>query len=167
MSKTLRPYLHHHPKVGERVMLDESSVIIGQVELADDVGIWPMVTIRGDVNYIQIGARTNIQDGSILHVASEMEHAPSGFPLIIGEDVTVGHGAILHGCRIGNRVLIGMGSRVLNGVIIEDNVMLGAGSLVGPEHLESGFLFRESCEKGQAFNRKGNRLLCNIRQTLR
>ncbi|VFS55776.1 carnitine operon protein CaiE [Leminorella grimontii] len=123
-------------------MLDESSVIIGQVELADDVGIWPMVTIRGDVNYIRIGARTNIQDGSILHVASEMEHSPSGFPLIIGEEVTVGHGAILHGCQIGNRTLIGMGSRVLNGAIIEDNVMLGAGSLVGPgKRLESGFLY--------------------------
>ncbi|KFC93864.1 family 3 carbonic anhydrase [Leminorella grimontii ATCC 33999 = DSM 5078] len=142
MSKTLRPYLQHSPKIGERVMLDESSVIIGQVELADDVGIWPMVTIRGDVNYIRIGARTNIQDGSILHVASEMEHSPSGFPLIIGEEVTVGHGAILHGCQIGNRTLIGMGSRVLNGAIIEDNVMLGAGSLVGPgKRLESGFLY--------------------------
>lgn len=142
MSDSLRSYLHHFPKIGERVMIDRSSIIIGQVELGNDVSIWPLVVIRGDVNYIQIGERTNIQDGCILHVARKSVQNNKGYPLIIGENVTVGHGAILHGCIIGNNTLIGMGARILDGAIIEDNVMLGAGSLVAAgKHLESGSLY--------------------------
>lgn len=142
MSEALRSYLHYFPQVGKRVLIDRSSIIIGQVELKDDVSIWPLVVIRGDVNYIQIGEKTNIQDGCILHVARSSTQNSNGYPLIIGENVTIGHGAILHGCIIGNNTLIGMGSRVLDGAIIEDNVMLGAGSLVAPgKHLESGYLY--------------------------
>lgn len=142
MSESIRNYLHHLPKIGKRIMLDPSSIIIGQVDLRDDVSIWPLVVIRGDVNYIQIGEKTNIQDGCILHVGSKTKHNLDGYPLIIGEEVTVGHGAILHGCTIGNRVLIGMGARVLNGATISDNVILGAGSLVAPgKYLESGYLY--------------------------
>lgn len=142
MSEALRSYLHHFPQVGKRVLLDRSSIIIGQVELKDDVSIWPLVVIRGDVNYIQIGEKTNIQDSCILHVTRKSMQNPNGYPLIIGENVTVGHGAILHGCIIGNNTLIGMGARVLDGAIIEDNVMLGAGSLVAAgKHLESGYLY--------------------------
>ncbi|QKJ85404.1 gamma carbonic anhydrase family protein [Paramixta manurensis] len=142
MSAVLRPFKHYYPQQGERVMLDASSVVVGDVTLSDDVGIWPLVVIRGDVNKVLIGKRSNIQDGSVLHVTHKSASQPEGFPLIIGEDVTVGHKAMLHGCTIGNRVLVGMGSILLDGAIIEDDVMIGAGSLVPPgKRLQSGYLY--------------------------
>lgn len=140
--KTLRRYNAISPVLGERVMVDHSSVVIGKVTLSDDVGIWPLVVIRGDVNHITIGARSNIQDGSVLHITHCSEDKPAGNPLIIGEDVTVGHKAMLHGCQIGNRVLVGMGSILLDGAVVEDDVMIGAGSLVPPgKRLEKGHLY--------------------------
>ncbi|PHM62272.1 gamma carbonic anhydrase family protein [Xenorhabdus ishibashii] len=142
MSTVLRQYLNFYPQVGQKVLLDPSSVVIGDVRLADDVSIWPLVVIRGDVNYVLIGSRTNIQDGSVLHVTHKSPDNPNGLPLIIGEDVTVGHKVMLHGCKIGNRVLVGMGSILLDGVTIEDDVVIGAGSLVPPgKKLESGYLY--------------------------
>ncbi|CPR16540.1 carbonic anhydrase, family 3 [Brenneria goodwinii] len=136
------------PIIGENVMIDASSVVIGKVTLGNDVSIWPLVAIRGDVNDIHIGARSNIQDGSVLHITHGSEKNPEGNPLIIGEDVTVGHKAMLHGCTIGNRVLVGMGSIILDGAVIEDDVMIGAGSLVPPrKHLESGYLYLGSPAK--------------------
>ncbi|MGE4802430.1 gamma carbonic anhydrase family protein [Yersinia hibernica] len=142
MSDAIRPYLHYSPTLGERVMIDRSSVVIGNVILGDDVSVWPLVAIRGDVNQVSIGARSNIQDGSVLHITHHSEHNPEGNPLIIGEDVTVGHKAMLHGCTIGNRVLVGMGSIVLDGAVIEDDVIIGAGSLVSPgKRLASGHLY--------------------------
>lgn len=142
MSAVLRRYKDLFPVIGDRVMIDDSSVIVGDVRLADDVSIWPLVAARGDVNHIQIGARSNIQDGSVLHVTHKSAKNPEGNPLIVGEDVTVGHKVMLHGCTIGNRVLVGMGSILLDGVVVEDDVMIGAGSLV-PQHkrLESGYLY--------------------------
>lgn len=142
MSAVLRRYKDLFPVIGDRVMIDDSSVIVGDVRLADDVSIWPLVAARGDVNYIQVGARSNIQDGSVLHVTHKSAKNPEGNPLIVGEDVTVGHKVMLHGCTIGNRVLVGMGSILLDGVVVEDDVMIGAGSLV-PQHkrLESGYLY--------------------------
>lgn len=142
MSTVLRPYKDLFPNVGQRAMVDATSVVVGDVRIADDVGIWPLVVIRGDVNYVQIGARSNIQDGSVLHVTHKSSYNPDGNPLIIGEEVTVGHKVMLHGCTIGNRVLVGMGSILLDGAIVEDNVMIGAGSLV-PQHkrLASGYLY--------------------------
>lgn len=142
MSAVLRPYRNVYPQLGEKVMVDATSVVIGDVRIADDVGIWPLVVIRGDVNYVEIGARSNIQDGSVLHVTHKSSYNPEGNPLIIGEDVTVGHKVMLHGCTIGNRVLVGMGSILLDGVVIEDDVMIGAGSLVPQnKRLESGYLY--------------------------
>lgn len=142
MFAVLRPYKDLFPQKGDRVMIDASSVVIGDVRMADDVSIWPLVAIRGDVNYVAIGARTNIQDGSVLHVTHKSSYNPEGNPLIIGEDVTVGHKVMLHGCTIGNRVLVGMGSILLDGVIVEDDVMIGAGSLVPQnKRLESGYLY--------------------------
>ena len=142
MSAVLRPYKDLFPKQGDRVMIDSSSVVIGDVRLGDDVSIWPLVAIRGDVNYVAIGARTNIQDGSVLHVTHKSSYDPEGNPLIVGEEVTVGHKVMLHGCTIGNRVLVGMGSILLDGVVVEDDVMIGAGSLVPQnKRLESGFLY--------------------------
>ncbi|MDU4843833.1 MULTISPECIES: gamma carbonic anhydrase family protein [Leclercia] len=142
MSAVLRPYKDLFPKQGDRVMIDSSSVVIGDVRMDDDVSIWPLVAIRGDVNYVSIGARTNIQDGSVLHVTHKSSYNPEGNPLIVGEEVTVGHKVMLHGCTIGNRVLVGMGSILLDGVVVEDEVMIGAGSLVPQnKRLESGFLY--------------------------
>jgi len=145
MSTALRPYKNHFPQQGDRVMIDSSSVVVGEVQLDDDVSIWPLVAIRGDVNKVVIGKRSNIQDGSVLHVTHKSSSNPEGYPLIVGEDVTVGHKAMLHGCTIGNRVLVGMGSILLDGVIVEDDVMIGAGSLVPPgKRLESGYLLYSS-----------------------
>ena len=145
MFAVLRPYKDLFPQKGDRVMIDASSVVIGDVRIADDVSIWPLVAIRGDVNYVAISARTNIQDGSVLHVTHKSSYNPEGNPLIIGEDVTVGHKVMLHGCTIGNRVLVGMGSILLDGVIVEDDVMIGAGSLVPQnKRLESGYLYLDS-----------------------
>lgn len=142
MSTALRPYKSSYPQTGDRVMVDQTSVVVGDVVLGDDVSIWPLVAIRGDVNQVVIGARSNIQDGSVLHVTHKSASNPTGYPLIIGEDVTVGHKAMLHGCTIGDRVLVGMGSILLDGVIVEEDVMIGAGSLVPPgKRLESGYLY--------------------------
>lgn len=138
----VRPYTHHTPDIHETCFIDDTAVIIGQVSLAEQVNIWPLAALRGDVNHIRIGARTNIQDGSVLHVTGARPDKPQGSPLIIGEDVTVGHKAVLHGCTIGNRVLVGMGAIVLDDAVIDDEVMVGAGSLVPPgKHLHSGFLY--------------------------
>lgn len=148
MSHNVRAYKGVHPQLGERVMIDPTSVVIGNVELGDDVGVWPLVVIRGDVNRITIGSRTNIQDGSVLHLTHKSAANPDGYPLIVGEDVTVGHKAMLHGCSIGNRVLVGMGAILLDGVVVEDDVMIGANSLVSPgKRLESGHLYLGSPAK--------------------
>ncbi|NIF24646.1 gamma carbonic anhydrase family protein [Candidatus Pantoea multigeneris] len=142
MSVSLRTYKLKSPQCGQRVMVDPASVVVGDVILADDVSIWPLVAIRGDVNQVRIGARTNIQDGSVLHVTHKSASNPAGFPLVIGEEVTVGHKAMLHGCTIGNRVLVGMGTIILDGVVVEEDVMIGAGSLVPPgKTLVSGYLY--------------------------
>lgn len=142
MHPTLRPYQKTYPTIGNSVYIDPFSTVIGDVRLSDDVSIWPMCVLRGDVNYISIGARTNIQDGSVLHVARKGEATVDGYSLDIGEDVTVGHKAMLHACQIGDRVLIGMGAIVLDNVHIEDDVILAAGALVPPNKvLASGFLY--------------------------
>ncbi|WP_192459481.1 gamma carbonic anhydrase family protein [Musicola keenii] len=148
MADIFRSIQGKRPVTGERVMVDSSSIIIGDVALADDVSIWPLVVIRGDVNFIRIGERSNIQDGSVLHVTHRSAKNPNGNPLIIGKDVTVGHKAMLHGCTIGNRVLVGMGSILLDGVIVEDDVIIGAGSLVSQgKTLEKGHLYLGSPAK--------------------
>ena len=142
MLPVLRAYKDTYPVIGHSVYLDPFSSIIGAVELADDVSIWPMCVLRGDVNAIKVGKRSNIQDGSVLHVARKGEASVDGYSLIIGEDVTVGHKAMLHACRIEDRVLIGMGAIVLDNAHIESDVILGAGSLVPPnKHLKSGYLY--------------------------
>jgi len=138
----IRSYKKIEPTLGKRVLIDESAVIVGDVHLEDDVSIWPLVAARGDVNYIRIGARTNLQDGTVLHVTRRGEHNKDGFPLIIGTDVTVGHKCMLHGCTLGDRILVGMGAIIMDGVIVEDDVFIGAGTLVPPNKvLRSGYLY--------------------------
>ena len=100
--------------------------------LGEDVSFWPGAVARGDVNFIRIGARTNIQDGAVLHVTHDGPYSPGGAPLLIGSDVTVGHGAILHACTVGDLCLIGMHATVLDGAIVERGAMIGAGALVPP-----------------------------------
>lgn len=160
---TIRAYLNHVPQLGERVYVDEAAVVIGKVSLADEVSIWCGAVVRGDVNTIQIGKRSNVQDGSVLHVTGGSANHPAGSPLIIGEDVTIGHHVTLHGCIIGNRVLVGMGAIVLDDAVIEDEVMIGAGSLVPPrKRLQSGLMYmgspakavRELTEAEKAFLRQ-------------
>ena len=113
-------------------MVDPAAVVIGNVTIGDDSSIWPTAVIRGDVQKITIGARTSVQDGSVLHVTSPNPAYPEGLPLIIGNDVTVGHTVTLHACTISDFCLIGMGSIVLDDVHIESFVLVGAGSLVPP-----------------------------------
>ncbi|MCW8349229.1 MULTISPECIES: gamma carbonic anhydrase family protein [Vibrio] len=130
------------PQFDSSVYIDMTSVIVGDVHLGKDVSIWPFVSARGDVNRIEIGDRTNIQDNSVLHVTHRNMDNPEGYPLLIGSDVTIGHQVMLHGCTIHDRVLIGMASIVLDGAIIESDVMIGAGSLVPPnKRLERGYLY--------------------------
>ena len=141
----LRTFQGHSPTVHDTAHVDPSAIIIGQVDIAAGCFVLPMVVARGDVNTITIGAHTNIQDGSILHVNSDSPIQPGGSSLEIGEHVTVGHQVLLHGCRIGNNCLIGMASTVMDKVVIEDEVILAAGSLVTPgKHLASGFLYAGS-----------------------
>lgn len=138
----LRPYQGLMPTLAPGAYVDEQACVIGDVHLGADASVWPFATLRGDVNRIRIGARTNVQDNAVLHVTHDGPYTPGGADLIIGEDVTLGHGVILHACHIGNRVLIGMGSLVLDKVEIEDEVFVGAGSLVTPgKRLQRGWLY--------------------------
>jgi carbonic anhydrase/acetyltransferase-like protein (isoleucine patch superfamily) len=130
---SIRTFLEHAPVLGERVYVDPAATVIGRVTLGDDVSVWPGCVVRGDVNSIEIGARTNIQDGTVVHVTHEGPFTrPGGFPTVIGSDVTIGHGAIVHACRIGDFSLIGMGSTVLDGAVVEAYGFVGAGAVVPP-----------------------------------
>ena len=129
----IRPYLDRHPVLGQRVYVDEAARVIGDVVLGDDVSVWPFTVIRGDVNFVRIGARTNVQDGTVIHVSHDGPHAKlGGFATVIGEDVTIGHKAIIHACRIEDAVLIGMGAIVLDGAVVKKHGFVGAGALIAP-----------------------------------
>ena len=139
---TLERYRQIEPKLGARVYVAPSAIVIGRVTIGDDASIWPTAVVRGDVNTIEIGARTSIQDGSVLHVTHDGPYRPGGRALIVGADVTVGHRVMLHACTIGNTCLIGMGSILLDDVVTEDFVMIGAGSVVPPgKRLETRSLY--------------------------
>jgi carbonic anhydrase/acetyltransferase-like protein (isoleucine patch superfamily) len=138
----LRTYRGIAPTLGRGAWIDPTAWVIGDVELGEDVSIWPLVLVRGDVNRIRIGARSNVQDGSLIHVSRPHPGNDAGWPTILGEDVVVGHKVSLHGCRIADRVLVGIGAIVLDGVEVQSDVFIGAGSVVTPgKVLESGFLY--------------------------
>lgn len=140
----IRKFKSFEPSLGLRVYVDEQATVIGDVTLADDTSVWPQSVIRGDINPITIGARTNIQDGSVVHVTHASNYS-EGYGCNIGSDVTVGHGCIIHACTIHDKSLIGMGSVILDGAIIETKVIVGAKSLVpSGKKLESGFLYMGS-----------------------
>lgn len=138
----IRPYLDKTPIVDPTAYIDDMAVVIGDVVLGPDCSVWPMVSIRGDVNYIRIGARTNIQDGTVIHVTSPNPSDPQGVPTIIGSDITIGHRCMLHACTIEDGCLIGMGSTVLDKAIVRAGALIGAGSLVTEgKELEGGYLW--------------------------
>ena len=120
----IRPYRGKHPQIAPSAYIDRAAVIIGDVVIGEDSSVWPCSVVRGDVHFIRIGARTNIQDGSICHVMRDE------YPLILGDDVTVGHSVTLHGCAIESRCLIGMGAILLNGVTIGSGSIVAAGTLL-------------------------------------
>ena len=129
----IRPYKGILPTLGARSYVDPAATVIGDVVLGDDVSIWPGTIVRGDVNFIRIGARTNVQDGSVIHVSHDGPHAKlGGFATVIGEDVTIGHKAIIHACRIEDAVLVGMGAVVLDGAVVKKHGFVGAGTLIAP-----------------------------------
>lgn len=130
------------PRIDASAFVDPSAQIIGDVVIGQHSSVWPQAVIRGDIHKIRIGRRSNIQDASVLHVTHDSDYTRGGFDLQIGDNVTVGHACILHGCHIDNQCLIGMGSIVMDGAVIESDVMLAAGSLVSPgKTLESGYLW--------------------------
>ena len=139
---SIRKHKDKLPQIAVSAYIDEAAAVIGDVVIGEDSSVWPMAVIRGDVNFIRIGSRTSIQDGSVLHVTHPHEAIPDGHPLLIGDEVTVGHNVTLHGCTIGDRCLVGMGSTVLDGAVLEEGVFLAAGSLVPPgKTLEGGYLW--------------------------
>lgn len=138
----IRSFGNTAPVLGARVYVDPAAIVIGRVKIGDDASIWPAAVVRGDVHDIEIGARTSIQDGSVLHVTHDGPYSPGGRSLSVGSDVTVGHRVTLHACTIGNKCLVGMGSVVLDNVVTEDLVMIGAGSVVPPgKRLETRSLY--------------------------
>jgi len=141
-SSSLRSFGGNTPRLGQRVLIDPSAVVLGDVELGDDVSVWPQAAIRGDMHRIRVGARSSVQDGCVLHITHAGPFNPDGWPLEIGCDVTIGHHATLHGCTIGDRVLVGMGATVMDGAVVEDDVVIAAGALVTPgKRLRSGYLY--------------------------
>jgi len=140
------------PQLGERVYVDPAATVIGDVVLGDDVSVWPGAVIRGDMHKIRIGNRSNVQDNAVLHITHASDYNPEGWPLIIGDDVVIGHRALLHGCTLGNRILVGNGAIVNDGAIVDDEVIIGAGCVVPPgKHLESGYVYvGNPCKQGRA-----------------
>ena len=130
------------PRIAEGAYVDDTAVVIGDVTLGPGASIWPHCVVRGDIHRIEIGAETNIQDGSILHVSHDSRFMPGGAPLILHERITVGHQVVLHGCEIRELCLIGIGARVLDRAVIESRTLLAAGALVPPGRvLAGGYLY--------------------------
>lgn len=142
MSDSISTFKGMTPALGERVYIDPVARVIGDVEIGDDSSVWPTAVIRGDMHKIRIGSRTSIQDGSILHITHASDFNPDGWPLTIGDQVTIGHRAVLHGCTIHDRVLVGNGAIIMDGAVIESEVIIGAGCMVPPgKRLVGGFVY--------------------------
>jgi carbonic anhydrase/acetyltransferase-like protein (isoleucine patch superfamily) len=120
----IRGYRGKFPHIAASAYIDRAAVIIGDVVIGEESSVWPMCVVRGDVHYIRIGNRTNIQDGCVLHVMKDQ------YPLVLADEVTVGHSVTLHGCTIESRVLVGMGCVILNGAVIGTNCIVAAGTLI-------------------------------------
>lgn len=139
---SIRSFEQHTPHIHPSAYIDELALVIGDVEIGPDSSVWPMTVIRGDMQSIRIGARSSIQDGSVLHVTHASRFCRGGQPTLIGDDVTVGHKVILHACTVENLCLIGMGAIIMDKAVLHSRVIIGAGSVVPPgKVLESGFLY--------------------------
>ena len=139
---SIRSYQGIQPTIAEDAYIDPQACVIGKVTIGSESSVWPMAVVRGDVHEISIGKQTSIQDGSVLHVTHDGPYTPGGSPLIIGDQVTVGHNVTLHACTIHNRVLIGMGAVILDKAVINSDIIIGAGTVVTPNaELESGYLY--------------------------
>ncbi len=149
---SVRSFKGTAPSLGARVYIDPAATVIGDVTLGDDVSVWPGAVIRGDMHRIRIGNRSNVQDNAVLHITHASDFNPGGWPLTIGEDVVIGHRALLHGCTLGNRILVGNGAILNDGVVVEDEVIIGAGCMVPPgRRLESGYIYiGNPCKQGRA-----------------
>jgi len=123
LEAQLREHLHRQPALGAEVYVGAGAVLIGHVTIGDHSSVWPNVVLRADINAVTIGHHTNLQDGAIAHVADP-------YPCVVGNYVTVGHRALLHACVIGDEVLVGMGSTVMDGAVVGDQCIIGAGALV-------------------------------------
>lgn len=144
----IRAHKGIRPQIHDSVWVDPSAVIIGDVVLGQDCSVWPCTVIRGDMHRIRIGERVSVQDGSVLHITHASRFHPDGFALTIGNDVTIGHQATLHGCTVHDRVLIGMKAMVMDGAVIESEVILGAGAVVPPgKVLAAGHVYMGSPAK--------------------
>jgi len=153
---TIRTFEDFTPRIARSAFVDEHALVIGDVIIDDDASIWPMTVVRGDISPIRIGARTNIQDGSVLHVTHDSEFAPGGFSCSVGADVTVGHKAILHACVVEDSCLIGMGATVMDGAVVRSGAIVAAGALVTPgKDLEGGYLWVGApARRGRALTNK-------------
>lgn len=134
MRKMIYDYKGTLPTIHESCFVADDAAIVGRVTLGENTNVWFGTVIRADDNYVEIGKNTNVQDNTTIHIAKD-------YPTIIGDNVTIGHGAIVHACTLGNNVLVGMGAIILNGAVIEDNVIIAAGSVVAPgKHIPSGVM---------------------------
>ena len=139
---SVRPFEQHVPRVHTTAFVDDTAVVIGDVDIGEHSSVWPLCVVRGDIQSIRIGARTSIQDGTIIHVTHDSRFCPGGQPTLVGNDVTVGHKTILHACTIEDYCLIGMGAIVMDKAVVQAWVTLGAGSVVPPgKVLDSGYLY--------------------------
>ena len=138
-----RRYRDNEPRIDDSAYVDPTALIIGDVSVAAQASLWPYVVVRGDVNSITIGQRTNIQDHTVIHVTHDGPYSPGGIATTLGADVTVGHRAIIHACEIHDRVLIGMGAIIMDGAIVESDVLVAAGSIVTQENDYTAVVFTE------------------------
>ncbi len=141
----IRDFENVMPDLHPDAYADETALVIGNVIIGENSSIWPFTIIRGDVNRIRIGANTNIQDNSVLHVTHDGPYNPGGYALTVGDNVTVGHRVVLHGCTVHDNCLIGMGATIMDGATVYPYTIVGAGSLVTPnKELEGGYLWMGS-----------------------
>jgi len=139
---TIRKFAGKYPEIADSAYIDDTALVIGDVTVGADSSLWPMVVARGDVHSITIGKKTNIQDGSILHVTHDGKFSPGGYPCKVGNYVTVGHRVTVHACTIGDYCLIGMSATIMDGAELGDKLIIGAGSLVPTgKKLEGGYLY--------------------------
>lgn len=138
---TIRSFEGHRPYIARSALVDDTALVVGDVEIGEDSSIWPLCVVRGDIHRIRIGKRTNIQDGTVIHVTHDSRFCPGGKPTLLGDDITVGHRVVLHACTIEGSSLIGMSAVVMDGAVVEPQVIVGADSVVSPgKVLESGYL---------------------------